>query len=376
MFLRAAAVAGAGVAASASGLVPSHAATASDLERFLARKLEGSRCPGLGLAAVYGGKVVWQDGMGLARVEDQQRVRRDTMFMLASISKTVTATALMQVWERGKIDLDADVNDVLPFRVRNPSFPNRPITAQQLLTHTSSIRDNWKVLNGLYVQGDSPIELGTMLERYLVPRRRYYSASKNFSDKAPGSHYAYSNVGAALIGYLVEAATGVDFARWCETRIFAPLGMADTGWHLRGLDRGRIALPYRRLQGGQWKSYGLYGFPDYPDGELRTTAGELATFMAAYARGGGPILKSATVDRMLRDQKEPGPWQGLIWYHTAGPGGPLVGHGGGDFGVTTEMWFRRSDGAGAVVLANGDAYGGYADIRDIRNRLIREAAHL
>ena len=376
-FLRSATLTGVGAIASASGLANSHAGTSDpDFRRFLTRNLRDSHCPGLGLAAVYDGRVVWSDGLGLARVNNRQRVRRDTMFMLASVSKTVTATALMQVWERGEIDLDADVNDVLPFHVRNPAFPSRPITARQLLTHTSSIRDNWGVLSRLYVDGDSPIPLGTFLGRYLVPGRRYYSAAKNFTDKAPGKGYRYSNVGATLMGYLVEAATGVDFARWCETRIFQPLGMTDTGWHLRGLDRERIARPYRRLKGGDWRSYGLYGYPDYPDGGLRTTATSLAKFLAAYARGGGQILKAATVERMLRDQDEPGPWQGLIWYRSSGPGGRLLGHGGGDKGVTTEMWFRRSDGAGAIVLANGDAYGGRDDLLDIRNRLIREAPRL
>jgi CubicO group peptidase (beta-lactamase class C family) len=299
------------------------------------------------------------------------------MFMLASISKTVTATALMQVWELGNIDLDADVNEVLPFPVRNPAYPSRPITAHQLLTHTSGIRDNWSELLPLYVQGDSPIALATFLERYLVPGGRYYSAKKNYTGWAAGNDYLYSNVGAALVGYLVEEVTGIDFARWCERRIFQPLGMDNTGWHLRGLDRDKVARPYRRLRDGGWKSYGLYGYPDYPDGALRTTARSLARFLAAYSRGGGPILKSTTVDLMLSDQKVPGPWQGLVWYRTPGPGGrPLVGHGGGDRGVTTEMWFRRSDGAGAVVLANGDAIGGYRDVKDIRDRLIREAAHL
>lgn len=375
-FLRNVAVAGAGAVVGGRLLAPEPSFGDVGLGRFLRRNLRDSRCAGLGLATVYGGRVTWSDGLGLANLARDQRVRQDTMFMLASISKTVTATALMQVWEQGDIDLDDDVNAVLPFAVRNPSFPSKEITARQLLTHTSGIRDNWGALSPLYVQGDSPIALGTFLERYLVRGGRYFSASKNFTEWAPGTGYRYSNVGAALMGYLVEATTGIDFSRWCEDRIFTPLGMRDTGWHLRGLERDRIARPYRRLPGGGWKSHGLYGYPDYPDGGLRTTARSLAKFLAAYARGGGPILKSATVDLMLRDQKVPGPWQGMVWYQTPGPKGPLVGHSGGDKGVATEMWFRRSDGAGAIILANGDGYGGFDDIKAIRDRLIREAKYL
>lgn len=357
-------------------IAPRSASAGAGLDRFLRGNLLDSHCPGLGLAAVHDGEVVWSRGLGLANVARGTRVRGDTMFMLASVSKTVTATALMQVWEQGDIGLDDDVNLVLPFSVRNPSYPARKITARQLLTHTSGIRDNWNVLNALYVQGDSPIALGTFLERYLVPGGAYYSGGKGYAGWASGTDYSYSNVGAALAGYLVEAATGIDFADWCEDRIFTPLGMSDTGWHLRGLDRDRIALPYRRLIGGGWKSYGLYSYPDYPDGALRTTARSLAKFLAAYARGGSPILAPATVDLMLSDQNVPGPWQGLIWYRSSGPGGELLGHSGGDSGVATEMWFRRSDGAGAIVLANGDAYGGYDDLIDVRDRLIREAPML
>lgn len=382
-FLRNVALVGAGTVAADHVLAPdlakadsSPARSDRDLDRFLRRRLADSNCPGLGLAAVYDGRVAWSGGLGLANVRRSQQVRRDTMFMLASISKTVTATALMQVWEQGTIDLDADVNDVLPFPVRNPAFPSRPITARQLLTHTSGIRDNWSELIPLYVKGDSPIALRTFLKRYLVRGGAHYSASKNFAGWRPGTGYLYSNVGAALIGYLVEAVTDVDFARWCERRIFDPLGMSDTGWHLRGLDRDRVARPYRRRADGSWTSYGLYGYPDYPDGGLRTTARSLAKFLAAYSRGGGPILKSSTVDLMLRDQKVPGPWQGMVWYRTSGPGGYLIGHGGADSGVRTEMWFRRDDGAGAIVLANGDARGGNADLKAVRDRLIREARSL
>jgi CubicO group peptidase (beta-lactamase class C family) len=368
-----------GVGALATGgvlLEPSHAATSTRLDRFLQTKLHDSHCPGFGLAAVNDGDVVWSDGVGLARVAQEQPVRRDTMFMLASISKTFIVTALMQVWEQGGIDLDGDINDVLPFRVRSPAFPSTPITARQLLTHTSGIRDNWDVLIKTYTQGDCPMPLHTYMRQYLVKGGRFYYPAKNFTGRAPGTHYAYCNIGASLAADLVEAATGVDFAKWCEKRIFTPLGMSDTGWHLRDLDRHRIALPYTGRRSSQWKSHGLYGYPDYPDGALRTTAHSLAKFLAAYARDGGPILKPATVDLILSNQKITPGWQGLIWYRSKGPRGWLVGHSGGDYGVSTEMWFRQSDGAGAIVLANGGAYRGRDDMLDVRDRLIREAAHL
>lgn len=374
-FLRNGALVGAGALAGSQLLTPGSAnAGTTDLNRFLRTRLRKIKSPGMGLAAVYDGRVVWSEGLGLADVQRGRQVQRDTMFMLASVSKTVTATALMQVWERGLLDLDGDVNEVLPFPVRNPSFPSRPITVRQLLTHTSSLRDNWSRLVTLYTAGDSSMELGTFLERYLVPGAKYYDAEKNFTRHRSGNYYRYCNVGVALLGLVVEHVTGVPFDRWCERHIFAPLGMRDTGWHLRGLDRDRIARPYRQQGDGGWHSFGLYGYPDYPDGALRTTATSLAKFLAAYARGGGPILKSATVDLMLSDQKLPVGWQGLVWYRSSGPGGHLVGHSGSDSGVRTEMWFRRDDGAGAIVLTNGNSRNSV--LREVRDRLVREAPHL
>ncbi len=358
-------------------------AAAGSLDEFMRARLADSNCPAIGAAAVYGGEVVWAEGYGFANVARHRRANAATPFMLASVSKTVTAVAVMQARERGYFGLDDDVNTILGFSVRNPGAAGVKITPRRLLTHTSSIRDNWGELSPLYVQGDSPIPLGTFLERYLVPGGQYFAAGKNFYAYVPGTRYDYSNVGASLAGYLVEAATGTPFDAWCEQNIFGPLGMTRTSWHLAGLDRDLIALPYRRLRGGGWKSYGLYGYPDYPDGQLRTTPSSLARFLATFASGGaypgGRILEASTVNMMLTDQLTGinAPWQGLIWYREdAGGLGTLYGHNGGDSGVTTDLWFRRSDGAGAVVLANGDAFGGYGALRDVRDRLIRDAASL
>src|SRR5207244_11914988 len=140
----------------------------------------------------------------------------ETVFMLASISKTVMAVAAMQAVEAGLLSLDADVNDVCPFQVRTPSFPDIPITLRMLLTHSSSIRDNWTNINQTYVQGDSSTPLGDYLRAYLEPGGHWYDERHNFSRVRPGSAYDYCNIAAALAGYLVETASGTAFDRWCE----------------------------------------------------------------------------------------------------------------------------------------------------------------
>src|SRR4029077_3171049 len=108
---------------------------------------------------VADGRIAWSRGYGWAHISERRRGTPDTDFMLASISKTWRATAAMQAVEDGILGLDADVNDVLPFDVRNPHHLGAIVTLRQLLTHTSSLRDNWKVFNRFYTTGDSRVPL-------------------------------------------------------------------------------------------------------------------------------------------------------------------------------------------------------------------------
>lgn len=359
------------------------------LDEYIETRWLRSHATAVAVAAMYGGRVVYSRGFGIRNLDTGQPTTADTAFMLASISKTIMSVAAMQAWERGFFDLDDDLNDLLGFPVRNPRFPNVRITPRMLLVHTNSIRDRWgAVLTPLYVQGDSPIPLGEFLESYLVPGGMYYSASDTYSKNKPGTRYSYSNIGAALAGYLVEATTGIPFDQWCIDNIFEPLGMDRTSWHLAGLDQDKIAMPYRlHRKSGRYDPWGFYGYPDYPDGQLRTTPISLAKFLGMVAsRGqapGGPrILGRETVDLMMSNQLAGLGlyWrQGLIWYRVVPPTtGGLWGHTGGDWGVATMMFFRPSDGAGAVVLSNTGAggLGEWDALQDIRNRLILQAHKL
>src|SRR5678810_801683 len=95
-----------------------------------------------------------------------------------------------------------------------------------------------------------------------------------------GKAYRYSNVGASLAAYLVEAASGIGFDVWCNDRIFEPLAMTRTGWHLADVSRSEVAMPYRWSPDlDKFIPYGHYGYPDYPDGALRTTARHLCHHM-------------------------------------------------------------------------------------------------
>ena len=355
-----------------------------DLDAYIREQMLAGHIPGLSVAVVKPDGTTWSRGYGWANLAHERRATPQTPFMLASISKTVVSVAVMQAVEDGLLDLEADVGDVLAFPVRNPEFPDDPITLRMLLTHTSTISDNWDVLTRVYVEGDSPVGLGDFLSGYFTPRARWYDAERNFFSSHPGERYRYCNVAVSLAAYLVEAASATPFDVWCEERIFAPLGMEGTSWHLAGLRISDVAMPYHYVVADdRYRALGQYGYPDYPDGQLRTNASSLARFLLAFIRGGEldgvRILEEATVREMRRSQvPDEIAGQGLIWYVLHRRGERYWGHNGGDSGVATQMFFRPSDGTGVITLANGDwrRAGGGWPLSLIMDRLFEEADRL
>ena len=141
-------------------------------------------------------------------------------------------------------------------------------------------------------------------------------------------------------------------------------------------------MPYHETHNG-WRPWGLYGYPDYPDGQLRTSARQLGSFLAIFMNYGSyrgvRVLRHESVAEMRRNQF-PGVahHQGLIWYRWQVAGRHLMGHIGGDWGVSTFMFFSPDPDVGAIVLANGDPHGlgGYRALRDVMSRLFVQAEGL
>ena len=133
----------------------------------------------------------------------------------------------MQLWEADLFELDDNINDYLDdFQVHIPYHYNDTITFRMLLTHTSSIDDNWTVLNNVtFWGGDSPIPLDSFLINYFTPGGIYYNTALNFVSAAPGTVYHYSNVGVTLAAYLVETISNIPFEQYCQDSLFSPLGM-------------------------------------------------------------------------------------------------------------------------------------------------------
>lgn len=311
--------------------------------------------PGISACIIKSGEIVWCNGYGYANIETELEVTPNTPFMLASISKTIAGVALMHLIETGAIGLDDPINDHLLFDVGHPTDETE-ITARMLLAHTSGITDNWNVMSSLYVNGDSPITLSDFMEGYLTPQGQWYNADRNFVNGGVTARTVYSNIGASLAALLVEPVSGMSFSDYCHTHIFEPLEMDDTAWFISELNEDSVAVPYFN-NGSEWEAIPHYGYPDYPDGALRTGAEPLAKFLLMFANGGVhegvKILSESGVSEMKRVQyPNLDATQGLIWYSWGMDGSQVIGHNGGDEGVSTEMGFRN-DGVGFVILMNG-----------------------
>lgn len=370
----------------------------TDLRSFLTERMESEHIPGLAVAVVKDGGVAWTAGLGFADVNAGVPMTVDTVMNVASVSKTVTNAAVLELWEDGRIDLDDDVNRYLPFRLVHPRHPEAAITFRQLLTHTSSIADG-AAYDESYACGDPAVSLGDWLAGYLVEGGRFFDAGENFHEWEPGAHYEYSNVGFGLLGYLVERISGEPFSDFTRRRIFEPLGMEETSWYLAGIEAKRSAVPYiykeagTRLQNRLFKRFGMamekdgfaalcgYSFYNYPDGLLHTSVAQLTRFLLAHmgdgSYGGGRILRAETVaaiwsEEAKRERLGVEGIQGLTWSGREVSGlGLLWGHSGGDPGVSTHMYFQPETGTGVLVFANtGVALG------PITRRIFESAADL
>ncbi len=317
--------------------------------------------PGLSAGIVKKGKLICTAVAGMANIAEPRPVTPNTLFAWASVSKTVTAVTLMTLFDEGKFALDDDINPKLPFKVRVPSCTKTAITFRHLLTHTSSITedDETGAYADSYVQGDSPIALGTFLRDYLVSDGKHYDARDNFERACPGTIASYSNVGAGLIGYLAEVIANKPFDELAKERVFEPLGMNEASFRLKDLDVTHVAMPYE-TSGAAFTPVGHFGFPTYPDGLLRASVPELARFLAMFMElgelDGVRVLAKTTAEEMRRIQlPNVDDAQALIWYTESFPGRKRVlGHDGGDPGVSSNMYFDPEDGSGVLLVANGE----------------------
>ncbi len=330
------------------------------VDRVIAQQMNESGIVGLGAAVIVDRRIVWTRGYGFADKANGRPFTPDTVMNVASIAKTMIGVSMMRAVHEGKLSLDEDINTYLPFRVVNPHRPDAKITLRDLATHSSGITDRWAVYAATYhYGGDAPEPLDRFLAGYFKPDGKHYSRD-NFIDAAPGQMREYSNIGAALAAYIVERVTDEPFDAYTRKHIFEPLKMDHTVWFPSKVDPALRATPYVS-HGGHIIPIPVYGSTTWPDGGLHTSVSELSRFFIAMLGDGAcesaRILDAEGTQAMRRFQftaaRHPDNFpasegnSGLFWRTKFN--GALVGHGGNDPGVQTEM-LATPDGRVAVIL--------------------------
>jgi CubicO group peptidase (beta-lactamase class C family) len=343
------------------------------LNDYFIHNSEKAHIIGLQVASIGHGELVWHGSYGVKEFNTTDEINDSTLFMMASCSKPVTALAIMKLYDQEKLGLDDAIAGYLPFRISNPHYPEEKITFRMLLAHTSSLRDNWVVYDSLYTLpegGDSPLELQTFVKDYFTEGGRFYSATANFANEQPGSTFDYCNMGYALLGVLIEQISGKSFSQYMQEEIFRPLQMNNSYWFLKEIPHENIARPHEIVPEEDPRILNHYGFPSFPDGQLRTTATDYAQILKLMINRGkvneSSYISESTVDEFLEIQfPQIAKYQAIAWnfnefdaflYKIIMPRylfmRKLPGHSGYDPGVDTYVVFDPKKKTGAIIFMN------------------------
>jgi len=317
-----------------------------------------SRRPAVGLAVgvVRDGALESFCGRGLADIASREPVTEDTVFRIASISKTVTAVAVMQLWEQGLVDLDRPAGDVLRgFRLA-PARPGwRPATVRHLLTHTAgvpqSVHPTRMVLSGWF--GES-LAAG---ER-VPPLAEYYGGSLRLAAE-PGTVCTYTDHGFAALGQIVEDVSGQPLDSYLREHVFDPLGMADSHLPPTGRPRAHPATGYRLRSRGA-RPVSDRRWVTAAASSVCSTPRDMARYVAALVGDGtgehGAVLAPETLALMFRAHYRPDPrvpGLGLGFFRGDLGGHAVVEHQGVLPGFTSQIALAPDDGVGVLAFTNG-----------------------
>ncbi len=315
----------------------------TQIESAVTKFMASTHVPGLSVAVVENGEYEWASGFGLADVENNAPASEHTLFRLASISKSLTATAAMQLFERGQLDLDAPVQKYCP------AFPTKqaPITTRVVMGHLAGIRhyktqsqDDPEVGNTKHF--DNPIQGGL----------DFFKNDPLLSD--PGKQFHYSTQGYTLVGCVIEGASGAKYVDFVRQNVFAPAGMEHTQ-----VDNRFDIIPYRTRFYQKTES-GTVQNADFldssykiPGGGWLSSAEDMAHFEVAILND--KLIKRSTRDLMwtpLKPSDGSKDGYGLGWGNSDEGGIASVGHNGGQQGTSTAFILAPAQRAGVVVLTN------------------------
>jgi len=311
---------------------------------FIPIELRRDDIAGAVVTVVKDGKVLFAKGYGYADVKARKPVTVDaTLFRPGSISKTFTWTAVMQLVEQGKIDLNRDVNDYLDFKI--PATFDKPITMKDLMTHTPGFEET---LKELFVANAADMR----------PLQQYVQTHMPQEILPPGTTPAYSNYGATLAGYIVQRVSGIPFDDYIEQNIFVPLGMTHSTF--------RQPLP-ANLKPLMSQGYNKASQPPkdfefvqaWPAGSLATTAEDMSHYMIAHLQNGeyngARILQPQTAQLMHSRAFGLVPsMNGMAYgfYEESRNGHRIIGHAGDTQWFHSDMHLMLDDHIGFFISYN------------------------
>jgi serine beta-lactamase-like protein LACTB, mitochondrial len=318
--------------------------------------------PGISIAVVLDGQPAWSAGFGMADLENYVPATPATLFRLASVSKTITAVAILQLWERGKLDLD------VPVQTYCPGFPRKdaPISTRQLLNHLSGIR-HYNENNQGDIPADSARHFASMEESLTV------FANDPLLSK-PGAEFHYSTYGYTVLGCVLEGASGQKYVDFVRENVFRPAKMDQSQ-----ADDFFAIIPHRTrwyhkdVQGTVQNAGVLDSSYKIPGGGWLSSADDLALYESAILHD--QLLKRSTRELMWTPGKTSGGQQldyGLGWGTAPFDNLRIFGHSGGQQGTSTYIGIVPERRAGVVVLANQDG----ADVTTLAHKILRIALDL
>jgi len=314
---------------------------------------------GLGVAVVKDNKIIYDNYFGVKNLETGEKVDAQTIFRIASISKSFTSTALMQLVEQGKVTLGTDVGDLMGFQVRNPKYPETVITLERLLSHTSSLSDT----------------LGYFTLDVINPATNPDFAGC-YNDYEPGKGYQYCNLNFNMAGTILEKLSGERFDQYIVNHILNPLGLYG-GYDNGALDSTRFATLYSynpendslEAQPGAYKSRAEdianyitgYTTPIFsPTGGMKISTTDLAKYMMMHMNyglypGAQERIISEESSKNMQTPRSDDEHYGLALWRNADyiPEVELVGHTGGAYGLRSAMFFHPEEKYGFIVISSG-----------------------
>ena len=325
-------------------------------EQDIETMIRDNKAIGLSVAVVKHNKIIYSKSFGWKDKESQQPLMEDHVFRIASISKSFSATSILQLVEAKKISLDDDVSNLIGFKVRNPKFPETVITLRMLLSHLSSINDSEGYFSLDFINPD-----------------KNPNWAKCYSDYEPGKGYRYCNLNFNMVGTIIERVSGERFDQYVKHHVLDPLGLYG-GYCVDSLDRNRFATIYEYGSNGQYtaapaayasRSEELqkytrgYSTPIFsPTGGMKISAKDLAQYMIMHSRMGkykGKRIISRSSAAQMQTPLSSDEHYGLAIETTDKmiPGKSLKGHTGVAYGLFSAMYFHPKEKFGIVVISNG-----------------------